>query len=211
MTGELGAQIAHAGSGEKKRGPGFQRETLWRYSVGAAGYSGRLWTYQTVPGFHLAFTYTLLWELEKGTITPQGAMAEHLIHWTRQSCSRSEAGWFKHPQRFQSQVVIHFMCLFSFCFVLFVCFLHTVLPAIYIFSFHRKSLPLPYSAAVPGSLWASPLPLCCLALSCLHRHPGWTAGSVLVPSFWNGCTPPRQMAVQTIFNCVWGRRFYNLF
>lgn len=40
-----------------------------------------------------------------------------------------------------------------------------------------------------------PLPLCCLALSLLHRHPGWTAGSVLVPSFWNGCTPPRQMAV----------------
>lgn len=130
MTGELGAQMVNAGSREKKRGPGFQRETLWRHSVGAAGYSGRLWTYQTVPGFHLGFMYTLLWELEKGTITPQGAVAEHFIHWTRQSCSRSEAGWFKHPQRLQSQVVIPCVCLVFVLSCLFVSFILSSLQSI---------------------------------------------------------------------------------
>lgn len=45
MTGDLGAHIASVGTGEKKRGPGFPRETFWRHSVGAAGYSGRLWIY----------------------------------------------------------------------------------------------------------------------------------------------------------------------
>lgn len=88
MPGKLGAQIAHAGSREEERDPGFRRLTFWRHSIGAADYPGRLWIYLTVSGFHLGFMCTLLWELGKGTITPQGAVAELLVHWSRQSCSR---------------------------------------------------------------------------------------------------------------------------
>lgn len=88
MTGRPGAQIAHAGSREEEGDPGFQRLTFWRHSVGAADYPGRLWIYLTVPGFHLGFMCTRLWELGKGTITPYGAVAELLVHWTRQSCGR---------------------------------------------------------------------------------------------------------------------------
>lgn len=58
----LGVQIAKAGSKEKKRDPGFQWETFWRYSVGAAGHTERLWIDLMVAGFHLGFMCTLIWE-----------------------------------------------------------------------------------------------------------------------------------------------------
>lgn len=42
-----------------------------------------------------------------------------------------------------------------FCFVVFF-LLHASLLAVYIFYFHRKSLLLPFSTAVPGSRWLLP-------------------------------------------------------
>lgn len=190
------------GSRDKKRDPGFQRETSWNHSVGAAGDLGRVCVYLTVRGFHLGFLCTLIWELwliSQFTGPDRGAVG------------RKQGGSSIHKE---PELGGYFMCVVLLLLLLLFYFLPpSCCPiAVCIFSFHRKSLLLPFSTAIPGSRWLLPPSL--LLCSPDHFFTDTLGGNGVLfwcPLFWNGCTLPRQMAVSTIFNCLWGRRFYNLF
>lgn len=108
----------------------------------------------SVPGSHLGFMCTLLRELGKAIVTLSRSVAELLVHWSKPSCCMQLA----QTSTKSSELVGYFIL---FCFVAF--FLpHANLLSVYIFYFHRKSLLLPFSIAVPGSRWLlPPSPLLC--------------------------------------------------